>query len=188
MILTVSLTLALLLAPKAAPTNPAPERTETVKKGYYTFSPPASWTRTDERVMTKHEPAWELPRSKGDEAAVALVHRRLSDRADKEAGAEIRAAIDDWKKRWSGVAISERTQPVAGVPGAEAKVYVVDHVKDGRAVLAAIVDLSAVDARTHGAYTRVGAGLFEIEGPETRITGAKADFDAMVRSVGLTVD
>ena len=159
-----------------------------MKTGYYTFTPPASWTRTDERVMTKHEPAWELPRPKADGAAVALVHRRLSSRNDGATAEEIRTTIDGWKKRWEGVKISERTQPVPGVPGAEAKVYVVDHVKEGRAVLAAIVDLSAVDARTHGAYTRVGAGLFEIEGPEARIAGAKADFDAMVRSVGLSAD
>ena len=182
--LALSMALVIVAASAAKPVAPVPTPGEpaTVKEpktGYYTFSPPASWTRADNpKEMTKHEPRWAIP-SKAGEPAVELVHRRLSIRKDSD---DVREALDAWKKR--GVTVTERTQPIPGSE-ATAKVHVTEHVKDGKAFLGAIVDLSGVDARTDGAYMRVDGALFELEGPEARVLAAKKDFDALVRSVGL---
>ena len=170
--------------PSVVPTLPSADPARPVT-GYYYFTPPRSWIEVGPRAMTMQELRYELPRPTGKEPVVALEHRRITS-----AHGSTEEVIEAWKKRVGTSAarsITERTQPIlrqpdGGVVG-EARVVLFEHVQKGRAALAALVDLSSVDARTRSAYSRVAAAYFEIEGPEAMVRAARVELDSMVRSV-----
>lgn len=170
--------------------------------GYYEFEPPAAWVVARPRPMTMSEPRYELPRKKPDDPVVALKVRFLhahrdgdnsSDGSNGGVGANgdaIADVADGWQKRF-GAPPARRSQPLELRAGGaaervgEAPVAFVEHVAKGQAFLGAAVDLSSVNARTRSAYIRVRALTFELEGPAATVLAAKADFEALVRSVYL---
>ena len=128
---------------------------------------------------------------------------RTSDRRGSERAAEI---VQDWTHRFGPfgpTAVGASTQTLriepdplllsrgvaigAGDPPTTIDVRVtrLEHSSLGRAVLAALVDLGAVDARTESANAKVEAAYFELEGPAARVLAARADFNAMIASVRL---
>jgi hypothetical protein len=167
---------------------------------YFGFSPPAAWATVEPRPMTMGKPRYELPRAKPGDPVVALkegfVHARGPD-GGEDAGTAPASdpfveVLAGWQKRLGAITPSRRAQPLAlHGPGAiervgEVPVLFVEQVAKGRAFLGAAVDLSSVDARTRSAYVRVSALTFELEGPAATVLAAKADFEALVRSVHLT--
>jgi hypothetical protein len=162
--------------------------------GYFGYARPASWVEVPPRPMTKTEPSYQLPRANPTDPVVTLKegNGHVEEDAGLGAGAALIArAVDGWAKRLGPVSTRRRTQPVM-VHGEgwtrrapDAPVAFVEHVAEGRAFLGAVVDLTAVDARTMNSYSRVGTLTFELEGPEAMVLAAKPDFEAMVESVGL---